>query len=179
MCYSMREFGKLCRILRPLQAYNRAFCRNVGISRISCTFPSQKSDDSTPPMPNFHASWITPKSRPLLTGCYTIWQSLADFVEILQSPSSSATFRHRSSLTTPNYGVMCRRMWYYQVFKVHFVELSRTSLFGIIDRENLFSIAFFSDLKQTAYLIFILCLVVAIHLLYFYYMRYTPNDTTF
>ena len=76
-CYSMREFGNLCRILRPLQGYNRAFCRNVGISRISCTFPSQKSDDSTPPMPNFHASWITPKSRPLLTGCYTTWQNLA------------------------------------------------------------------------------------------------------
>lgn len=118
LCYSMREFGKLCWILRPLQAYNRAFCRNVGISRESCTFPSQKSDDSTPPMSNFHASWITPKSRPLLTGYYTTWQSLADFVEILQSPSISATFRHRSSLTTPNYGVMCRRMWYYQVFKV-------------------------------------------------------------
>ena len=74
-CYSMREFSNLCRILRPLQGYNRAFCRNVGISRISCTFPSQKSDDSTPPMPNFHVSWVTPRNRPLLTGYYTTWQN--------------------------------------------------------------------------------------------------------
>jgi hypothetical protein len=128
LCESLASYVGFC---DPSKHVVEPFCRNVGISRKSCTFPSQKSDDSTPPMPNFHASWITPKSRPLLTGYYTTWQSLADFVEILQSPSISATFRHRSSLTTPNYGVICRRLWYYQDFKVHFVRLRRMPFFGI------------------------------------------------
>lgn len=122
-CYSRREFGTQCRILRPLQGCSRAFCRIVGISRISCTIPRRRSHDSCP-IYTFRPPQ-TPKCLDLqVSPCYyTTWQNLAEFVELLQSPSQFATFRHRSSLTTPNYGVICRRLWYYQDFKVHFVAL--------------------------------------------------------
>jgi hypothetical protein len=52
---------------------------------------------------------------------------------------------------------ICHQMSYKRYNMKLFVELSRTSLCGIYNRENLFSIAFFSDLRPTAYLIFIFC----------------------
>jgi hypothetical protein len=86
------------------------------------------------------------------------------FDKILQ-PLPSTTVEYSRFVGTPS--DICHQMSYKRYIMKLFVELSRTSLFGIIDRENLFSIAFFSDLKQTAYLIFIFCQVVVIHLLYF------------
>lgn len=111
-CYSRREFGMLCRILRPLQGCSRAFCRIVGISRISCTIPRRRSHASCPIYTLRPPQ--TPKCLDLqVSPCYyTTWQNLAEFVELLQSLPISATFRHRFPLTTPNYGVICRKLWY-------------------------------------------------------------------
>ena len=99
------------------------FCRIVGISRISCTIPRRRSHASCPIYTLRPPQ--TPKCLDLqVSPCYyTTWQNLAEFVEFLQSPSQFATFRHWSSLTTPNYGVICRRLWYYQDFKVHQTQL--------------------------------------------------------
>ena len=51
--------------------------------------------------------------RGLLQKADLFWQVTTPLGKIWQCPSSSATFRHRSPLTTPNYGVICRKLWYY------------------------------------------------------------------
>lgn len=101
-------------------------------------------------VPNLHVSPSADTEVPRLTSLAMLLHHLAKSSRIRGILTKPFTIRHFSPsvlLTTPNYGVICRRLWYYQDFKVHLVGLRRTPFFGIQKRVTC-SALLFSRIKD-------------------------------
>ena len=135
-------------------------------------------------VPNLHVSPSADTEVPRLTSLAMLLHHLAKSSRIRGTLTKPFTIRHFSPsvlLTTPNYGVICRRLWYYQVFKVHFVTWCR----GLTpsDRGCRILVAFVEFKKNStrwdSVLLFIFCELLLFICYTSIIRHYTPKDTLF